>query len=104
MKETQRVKPIGMALMNRIALKDVVLPGPITVKKGETTAITAVRHWSPEVYEEPQKFDSERFHKRRQEKAHQNDAQFVSTSKDHIDSATASTHVLDAGSRPTRRR
>jgi len=48
------------------------------------SAVPLTRHWDPEYYSDPEKFDGYRFLKMRAEPGKENVAQFVSTSQNHL--------------------
>ncbi|CZT14087.1 related to gibberellin cluster-GA14-synthase [Ramularia collo-cygni] len=83
-KETQRLKPINMASMHRVALTDVVLSNGTHIRKGEKMGISTHDMWSPEIYENPEKFDGYRFLERRKLPGLEMKSQLVSTSTDHM--------------------
>jgi cytochrome P450 len=83
MKETQRLKPIAMTSMHRLALDDVELPNGVVIQKGERTAISSHRMWSETDYEDPDKFDGYRFVKRRKLPGYEHRSHLISTSHDH---------------------
>jgi len=83
-KETQRMKPVGMTSMHRLATADVVLPGGLKILKGETLAISAHRMWSEESYEKPDAFDGYRFFNLRKTPGLENRSLLVSTSNEHL--------------------
>lgn len=83
-KETQRLKPINMASMHRVATADVTLSDGTSIKKGEKTGISSHNMWSPEIYAEPEKFDGFRFVERRKLPGLEMKSQLVSTSTDHL--------------------
>lgn len=83
-KETQRLKPIGMASMHRSAVKDVKLPGGVMICKGEHVAVSSHRMWDPKEYKNPDTFDAYRFVERRKIPGYENRSLLVSTSPDHM--------------------
>ncbi|KAL8365056.1 hypothetical protein RB595_004055 [Gaeumannomyces hyphopodioides] len=82
MKETQRLQPIAACVITRIATNDVRLPDGTLIPKG--TSLVADGGWrlSPDVYEDPFKFDGHRFLKWRGTDREQI-ARFVSTAPSH---------------------
>ncbi|KEY63915.1 hypothetical protein S7711_10234 [Stachybotrys chartarum IBT 7711] len=77
-KETQRMRPIQTISMNRKATADVKLPSGQIIPKGARTVCCADLRLSPEVYEDPLKFDGHRFQKWRATEKDMN-AHLVST-------------------------
>ncbi|KAH8589065.1 cytochrome P450 monooxygenase-like protein [Bisporella sp. PMI_857] len=84
LKEAQRIKPNVMLPMRRFAVRDVVLPDGITIRKGERTSIDGYNMINPDLYENPEKFDIYRFLRMRGEPGNEIKAQFVSTSPEHL--------------------
>ena len=70
--------------MHRTATTDIQLPSGVIIKKGEKTAISSHRMWSPQDYEDPEKFDGYRFVERRKIPGYENRSLLVSTSHDHL--------------------
>lgn len=83
LKETQRLKPISMSTMHRVALDDVQLPGGLKILKGQKTVISAHLMWSESSYPDPLVFDGFRFIKQRQLPGYEHKSHLVSTSNDH---------------------
>ncbi|KAJ5042432.1 uncharacterized protein L3040_004981 [Drepanopeziza brunnea f. sp. 'multigermtubi'] len=83
LKETQRLKPIGMSSMHRQATADVELPHGVKLHKGERMAISSHRMWSASDYDDPEAFDGFRFVKRRQVPGYEQRCHLISTSHDH---------------------
>ncbi|KAI1272047.1 cytochrome P450 [Xylaria sp. FL0933] len=79
LKETQRVKPISMVSMQRIALADVPLSDGTVIPKGAKLAVANTTRLDGDLYEEPEKFDGYRFLKMRSDPGKENSAQFVTT-------------------------
>ncbi|KUJ15176.1 CYP-42 P450 monooxygenase [Mollisia scopiformis] len=82
-KETQRLKPINMASMHRLATADVELPNGVKIRKGEKIAISSHRMWSEADYEDPETFDGYRFVKRRKVPGLEHKSHLISTSHEH---------------------
>ncbi|POS71913.1 cytochrome P450 [Diaporthe helianthi] len=82
-KECQRLKPINIANMQRIAVKQFKLPNGLVIPKGERVWADITHMWSDEYYKNAAEFNPYRFMDLRgTEKEHS--ANFVSTSADHI--------------------
>ncbi|KAI8941464.1 hypothetical protein NX059_002683 [Plenodomus lindquistii] len=84
LKETQRIKPNSMLVMRRLAMERVALSNGLVVRKGERATVDAVNMIDPNVYENPEKFDIERFARMRDNLETANKAHFVATGVDHL--------------------
>ncbi|TVY73594.1 Cytochrome P450 monooxygenase easM [Lachnellula suecica] len=82
-KETQRVKPISMSHMHRLAMEDVELPGGVKIRKGERMGISSHKMWSGPEWENPETFDGYRFLNRRKTPGFEHKSLLISTSADH---------------------
>lgn len=94
LKECQRLQPGSALVMSRVAVKDVELPGGITIKKGEQMAISTHLMQSPNFYDNPTKFQPWRFAERRDDPALANKSHLVSTSIEHTGNDCSLTHRL----------
>ncbi|KAK0614946.1 cytochrome P450 [Bombardia bombarda] len=83
-KETQRVKPIGIVAMRRVALERVELSDGTVIPKNGVIAVSSHRLWDAHVHENPDRWDGYRFLRMRETPGRENQAQLVSTSQDHI--------------------
>ncbi|KAG7129161.1 Cytochrome monooxygenase adrA like protein [Verticillium longisporum] len=83
MKETQRLMPTSVRLMNRVAQQKVTLNDGTIIPKGAILSIIQDRLFDPDVYPEPQKFDGYRFLKLRSQPGQEAHWQLVTTSTDH---------------------
>lgn len=101
-KEAQRKKPNGLRMssptihqiyiadkyiivsMRRFAMKNVVLDGGITIRKGERVSVDASNMLNPEIHQDPEKYDIYRFLRMREEPGNANKAQLVTTSPNHL--------------------
>jgi cytochrome P450 monooxygenase-1 len=70
--------------MQRIALSDIKLSDGTFLPRDTISVVAGTRHWDPEIYDDPEKFDGYRFLKMRGEAGKENVAQFVSTSPNHL--------------------
>ena len=70
--------------MRRMAIKDVKLSNGTLIPKGSMTAVSSHRMWDPRVYSDPEKWDGYRFYNMRKTHGHENVAQLVCTSADHL--------------------
>ncbi|KAI1263498.1 trichothecene C-8 hydroxylase [Xylariaceae sp. FL1019] len=87
LKETQRLKPIEMATMKRVALRDVKLSDGSRIPKGADVIVYAGNHWDPNVYEDPNTWNPYRFHNRRLAAKNEKDGRpylLSSTSTEHM--------------------
>lgn len=83
LKESQRVRPMSSTAMNRFAEKKVTLSDGTVLSQGSRFHVIS-NFMDPTVYAEPDKFDVARFLKLRQQSGHENNWQFVTTSRDHL--------------------
>ncbi|KAL4892150.1 cytochrome P450 [Aspergillus ambiguus] len=84
LKESQRLKPIGIATMRRYASEDIKLSDGTIIKKGSNLLVSNSRMWDPNVYADPETFDPYRFLKLRETPGHETSAQVASPSPDHM--------------------
>ncbi|KAK1779363.1 cytochrome P450 [Copromyces sp. CBS 386.78] len=85
-KESQRVKPIGMVSMRRYVEKDLTLSDGTFIPKGGMVAVSSHNMWNSEVYEQADKWDGRRFLRMRETPGAGKEkvAQLVSTGPDHL--------------------
>ncbi|KAI6355121.1 hypothetical protein MCOR25_008326 [Pyricularia grisea] len=83
-KETQRCRPVATALFRRLALSDVKLSDGFVVKKGSKVIVDANRLQSPELYEDPDKWDPYRFMRLRRVPGEEGRASLVSSTQSHF--------------------
>ncbi|KAJ3563164.1 hypothetical protein NPX13_g8296 [Xylaria arbuscula] len=79
LKETQRVKPIQMVSMQRVATADVHLSDGTVIPKGAKCAIANTSRLDGSLYKEPEKFDGYRFLNMRNDPGNEHSAQLVTT-------------------------
>ncbi|KAF7171817.1 hypothetical protein CNMCM6106_006166 [Aspergillus hiratsukae] len=84
LKETLRLKPIGICPMLRLAQEEVTMDDGFTIPKGTKIQLSCHKMWDAEVYPEPERFDGYRFLKLRQAPGWDVLAQLVSTSPEHL--------------------
>ncbi|KAH6616256.1 cytochrome P450 [Boeremia exigua] len=84
LKETQRIKPLQLLSMKRVAEKKVVLPDGFTINKGDRVAVDAYAMLDPEVYPNPEKFDIYRYLRMRENTDHPTKALLVSTGPENL--------------------
>ncbi|KAI9151275.1 cytochrome p450 monooxygenase [Paramyrothecium foliicola] len=82
-KETQCLMPISLLSMRRIATEDVHLSEDIVIRKGEHSVVDAFSLWDPQTYENPERFDINRFKNFREQPGYENKAQLVSTGPEY---------------------
>ncbi|KAI0468075.1 cytochrome P450 [Xylaria cf. heliscus] len=84
LKETQRLKPIKMTTMHRLALADVTLSDGTVIPKGTKCAVRSTKRLDPNVYERPDEFDGARFMRIREIPGKSNQAHLVATSTEAL--------------------
>ncbi|OWY55966.1 cytochrome P450 monooxygenase-like protein [Alternaria alternata] len=84
LKETQRMKPLQMLAMRRIAEKKIVLSDGLTINKGDRLAVDAHAMLDPEVYPNPEKFDIYRYLRMREDTSNSTKALLVTTSPENL--------------------
>lgn len=108
-KESQRLKPPGLCMfqvkqkplyphhlllrsladdrlvsMRRYVTKDVTLQDGLIIPKGSSIGVSSHWSWDPSYFENPNEFDGYRFFKMAEDPNTQREAQFVSTSPQHL--------------------
>ncbi|KAK0702528.1 cytochrome P450 [Apiosordaria backusii] len=83
-KESQRMKPIGLVSMRRVATSSFTLSDGTYISKGSIIAVSAERMWDPTVYPGSESWDGSRFLKMRSVPGSEHVAQLVSTSTEHM--------------------
>ncbi|KAK4180675.1 putative cytochrome P450 E-class, group IV [Triangularia setosa] len=83
-KESQRMKPVGLVSMRRVASSSLSLSDGTYIPKGATIAVSAERMWDPSVYPGADSWDGSRFLKMRSVPGSEHMAQLVSTSIEHM--------------------
>ncbi|KAI1819348.1 cytochrome P450 [Xylaria intraflava] len=84
LKETQRLKPIKMTSMHRIALADVTLSDGTVIPKGTKCAVRSTNRLDPTIHENPETFDGARFLRMREVPSKANQAHLVTTGTDAL--------------------
>ena len=76
---------MNLAIMTRLAEKDVELSHGVKLRKGDMVMVTTPQSMGdPEVFEDPDRFIGDRFLKLRELPGNENKWQYVTTSTDHI--------------------
>ncbi|TDZ23970.1 Cytochrome P450 monooxygenase TRI1 [Colletotrichum orbiculare MAFF 240422] len=83
-KETQRLKPLQLASMQRKSLADITLSDGTFIPKDTCVYVSSHVHLDPDVYQEPEKWIGDRFLRLREQPGKENVAQLVSTSPEHL--------------------
>ncbi|KAB8235697.1 cytochrome P450 [Aspergillus alliaceus] len=84
MKESQRLKPIGLISMRRKAMADLKLSDGTHISQGTLLFVSSERMWDPEIYPNPLEFDGYRFLKLRSVPGHETSSQAVAPSPEHM--------------------
>ncbi|KAI1820163.1 cytochrome P450 [Xylaria intraflava] len=84
LKETQRLKPVGSALMRRSVDTDMTLSDGTVLKKGQRVQVDTYRMTKAEIYPNPKVWDANRFLNLRQQEGNESTAQLVCTTQDHL--------------------
>ncbi|KAL4909601.1 hypothetical protein BDW74DRAFT_41768 [Aspergillus multicolor] len=84
LKETQRLKPMSVTSMRRMATKPITLSDGTPLPAGTSISISCTNHWNAQIYPNPEKFDPYRFLRLRETLGNETSAQFVSPSPDHM--------------------
>ncbi|KAI1149500.1 cytochrome P450 [Nemania diffusa] len=84
LKETQRLKPIKMTTMHRLALADVTLSDGTVIPKGTKCAVRSTKRLDPDIYENPEEFDGARFMRMRDIPEKANKAHLVTTGTESL--------------------
>ncbi|KAK2740064.1 cytochrome p450 monooxygenase [Colletotrichum kahawae] len=83
-KESQRLKPLQLASMQRVAVGDVTLSDGTFIPKGTSVCVSSHALFDANVYENPEKWDGYRFLRMREQPGKENVSQLVSTSPEHL--------------------
>ncbi|KAL6351898.1 hypothetical protein LRP88_14710 [Fusarium phalaenopsidis] len=83
-KETQRLKPLTSATMNRKATKRITLPGGLVLEKGDRCMSDLGSMVDANIYPDPHEFDGYRFYRLRGDPTMESKAHLVSTSREHL--------------------
>lgn len=84
-KESQRLKPITIITMARVATTDIVLDeGKTFIPKGTKLGVSSHGMWDPSVHADPETWDGYRFLRMREQPGMENKGQLATTSVEHI--------------------
>ncbi|THC90536.1 hypothetical protein EYZ11_009999 [Aspergillus tanneri] len=83
-KESQRMKPIGIASMRRQAKAAIQLSDGTRIAKGDILVVSCEWMWDPNFYTHPDTFDPYRFLKLRDSPGRETSSQLVSPSPEHM--------------------
>ncbi|KAI8294098.1 Cytochrome P450 monooxygenase TRI1 [Colletotrichum sp. SAR 10_98] len=83
-KESQRMKPLQLASMQRVAVSDVTLSDGTFIPKGTSVSVSSHALFDANVYENPEKWDGYRFLRMREQPGKENVSQLVSTAPEHL--------------------
>ncbi|KAH8691170.1 cytochrome P450 [Talaromyces proteolyticus] len=84
LKESQRLKPINIVSMRRLALEDIELSNGIVIPRGTYVVVSSDQMWDPSVYPNPEHFDPYRFLRLREIPGHETSSLSVSPSPEHM--------------------
>ncbi|GME27846.1 putative cytochrome p450 [Neofusicoccum parvum] len=84
LKESQRINPPGLLVMNRVAKEPITLGDGTHIPKGAVVSCSMERMHDPALYPDPARFDAARFLRLREQPGQENNWQFVTTSEDHL--------------------
>ncbi|KAL3478808.1 cytochrome P450 [Aspergillus californicus] len=84
LKESQRLKPAGIATMRRMAVKDITLSDGTVIPKSAITFVSVERQWDAAVYEDPLTFNPYRYLRLRDQPGHETSSQLVAPSVEHM--------------------
>ncbi|KAJ0418305.1 cytochrome P450 [Aspergillus carlsbadensis] len=83
-KESQRLKPVSMAAMRRLATASITLSTGLTIPKGTRTFVDSYPMRDSTVYTDPETWDPERFLRLRSQPGKERSSLLVNTSADHL--------------------
>ncbi|KAJ5104702.1 hypothetical protein NUU61_002049 [Penicillium alfredii] len=84
LKESQRLKPINIVSMRRLASEPIQLSDGNKIPKGTSLMVSGDWMWDPTFYENPDTFDAYRFLKLRQTPGRETSSHLVSPSPEHL--------------------
>ncbi|GES66576.1 cytochrome P450 [Aspergillus terreus] len=84
LKESQRLKPVSIVGMGRIAKEAVKLSNNTIIPKGTRLLVSNTAMWDPEIYPDPRTYDPYRFLRLREASENESAGQLVSLSPTHL--------------------
>ncbi|KAA8641720.1 cytochrome P450 [Aspergillus tanneri] len=84
LKESQRIQPLGLYTLSRIALEPVTLSDGTKISKGEQVKISTDHMWNSSIWPDPATFDGYRFQSLRDDPSQSSAVSFVSLSANHM--------------------
>ncbi|KAE8373091.1 cytochrome P450 [Aspergillus bertholletiae] len=84
MKESQRINPVSIASLNRVATEEIELSDGIRIPKGARTVMSTHVMRDEAIYPNAMVYDGFRFYNKRQVPGSEHRHQFVTTSADHL--------------------
>ncbi|KAG6357569.1 hypothetical protein INS49_013446 [Diaporthe citri] len=85
-KESQRVKPLALVAVQRVATEDIKLSDGLLIPKDHTIVTPGYGMWDSNVYPNADTFDGHRFLRIREQPEHEHGAQLVTTGPNHLGS------------------
>lgn len=80
--------------MRREVIDDITLSDGTRLRKGSEFMVSAMSHWDPSLYTNPEEWDGMRFYRLRQQQGNENASQAVITSAEHLVSPPPSSSLL----------
>ncbi|CAG7951773.1 unnamed protein product [Penicillium nalgiovense] len=84
MKESQRMNPLSLTSMNRLAHKQIVLSDGTVIPKGANMFVSTRILEDDSIYPNASTYDGYRFYKKRQQPGNEHRHQFVTTTSEHF--------------------
>nr|BCP96884.1 cytochrome P450 oxidase [Penicillium shearii] len=84
LKESQRIQPLGLYTLSRIALEPITLDDGTQIKKGEQVKISTDHMWNSSIWPDAAQFDGYRFQRFRDNPDQSSAVSFVSLSANHM--------------------
>ncbi|KAM4055323.1 cytochrome p450 [Hirsutella rhossiliensis] len=93
-RETQRIKPLGVLLTHRYATEDVTAPDGTLIPKGALVASNMSRMWDPKYFPNPEEWQPDRFLRLRDQPGKEHSAQLVTTTTEASNMKVMLFHLL----------